>query len=146
MKQVGVTCDVVADGDEVLPKARDVRYDASLLDIVVERLEGVDSCRRVRESGVEAAMIAVTANGDAHHRRKMGRAELSVLVTKTYDRGDVERALKVGVGGCRGHCRWWGVSGGVVFRLDGCVVSGAHHDEFGQHPAMTECVCTCMCV
>ena len=102
MKQVGVTCDVVADGDEVLPKARDVRYDASLLDIVVERLEGVDSCRRVRESGVEAAMIAVTANGDAHHRRKMGRAELSVLVTKTYDRGDVERALKVGVGGLQG--------------------------------------------
>ena len=141
-----MTCDVVADGDEVLPKAWDVRYDASLLDIVVERLEGVDTCRRVRESGVEAAMIAVTANGDTHHRRRMGRAELLVLVTKTYDRGDVERALKVGVGGCRGHCRWWGVSGEVVFGLEACVVSGAHHDECGQHPAMTECVCTCMCV
>ena len=117
MKQVGVTCDVVADGDEVLPKARDVRYDASLLDIVMERLEGVDSCWQVRDSGVEAAMIAVTANGDAHHRRKMGRVELSVLVTKTYDRGDVERALKVGVGGCRGHCRWWGGALGELCNL-----------------------------
>ena len=76
MKQVGVTCDVVADGDEVLPKARDVRYDASLLDIVMERLEGVDSCWQVRDSGVEAAMIAVTANGDTHHRWRMGLAEL----------------------------------------------------------------------
>ena len=126
MKQVGVTCDVVADGDEVLPKARDVRYDASLLDIVMECLEGVDSCRRVRESGVEAAMIAVTANGDAHHRRKMGRAELSVLVTKTYDRGDVERALKVGAGGLQGTLPVvGGVWGSCVWAGRVCCLRGA---------------------
>ena len=119
MKQVGVTCDVVADGDEVLPKARDVRYDAFLLDIVMERLEGVDSCRRVRESGVEAAMIAVTANGDTHHRRKMARAGFSVLVTKPYDRGDLERALKAGVGGLEGSLPVMGGVRGSVFALEG---------------------------
>ena len=107
-------CDVVADGDEVLPKAQDVRYDAFLSEIVMERLEGVDSCRRVRESGVEAAMIAVTANGDggwdAQSRRCWSRRRV-----RQGGRGEgVE-------GGCRGLQGTLPVVGGV---LGSCVWAG----------------------
>ena len=107
-------CDVVADGDEVLPKAQDVRYDAFLSEIVMERLEGVDSCRRVRESGVEAAMIAVTANGDggwdAQSRRCWSRRRV-----RQGGRGEgVEGGCRgaagdtAGGGGCPGElCLGW---------------------------------------
>ena len=77
-------------------------------------------------------MMAVTANGDTHHRRRMGRAEVSVLVTKTYDRGDVERALKVGVGGCRGHYRWWGCPGELCLGWKGVLSQGRTMTSLGS--------------
>ena len=117
MKQVGVTCDVVADGDEVLPKARDVRSDASLLDIVMERLEGVDSCRRVRESGVEAAMIAVTANGDTPPAEDGTGGVVCVGHVDVRQRGRGEGVE----GGCRGLQGTLPVVGGA---LGSCVWAG----------------------
>ena len=73
-------------------------FDVFLLDIVMERVDGIEACRQLRAAGFEAPVVAVTANGDAHHRRLMAEAGFSLLVTKPFDKSDLETALSVAIG------------------------------------------------
>jgi CheY-like chemotaxis protein len=70
--ELGVVCDLVADGGEAVERARRRRYDALLLDARMPVLGGIEALERIR-SGTgpsrEAVAIATTAEtGEAAHR------------------------------------------------------------------------------
>jgi len=57
----GLAADVAQRGEEALWMARAVDYDAIVLDVMLPGLSGFETCRRLREHGVWAPVLMLTA-------------------------------------------------------------------------------------
>jgi two-component system, OmpR family, response regulator len=57
----GLAADVAARGEEALWMARAVDYDAIVLDVMLPGLSGFETCRRLRDDGVWAPVLMLTA-------------------------------------------------------------------------------------
>jgi DNA-binding response OmpR family regulator len=55
--------DVAETGEKALEMATDVHYDAVLLDIRLPGMNGLEVCRELRQRGVEAPVLVLTARG-----------------------------------------------------------------------------------
>lgn len=64
----GHAVDVVHTGAEAVWLAGEVDFDAILLDGVLPDLDGFDVCRRLRDNGVHAPVLMITARDDVDHR------------------------------------------------------------------------------
>jgi two-component system, OmpR family, response regulator len=64
----GAAADVAADGDEALELATIVDYDAILLDVLLPGRSGFDVCRVLRDRGVWAPVLMLTALDAVHDR------------------------------------------------------------------------------
>lgn len=64
----GVAADVVADGEEALALAGSSEYDAIVLDVILPGIDGFATCRRLREDGVWAPVLMLTARGALEDR------------------------------------------------------------------------------
>jgi len=60
--------DVARTGDEALWMARAADYDAVVLDLMLPGLDGIEVCRRLRESGVWAPVLMLTARDGVDDR------------------------------------------------------------------------------
>jgi DNA-binding response OmpR family regulator len=58
-----LACDsrLVTDGVTALDEARNGRYDLVILDVMLPRLDGLQICRRLRESGCQVPILMLTA-------------------------------------------------------------------------------------
>jgi two-component system, OmpR family, response regulator len=64
----GLATDVAARGDEALWKAAAVDYDAIVLDVMLPGISGFDTCRLLRERGVWAPVLMLTARDAVQDR------------------------------------------------------------------------------
>src|SRR5438552_7530687 len=55
--------DVVETGEKALESGIDVSYDAILLDVRLPGLSGIEVCRELRQRGIEAPVMMLTARG-----------------------------------------------------------------------------------
>src|SRR5260370_16106840 len=55
--------DVVETGEKALESGTDVSYDAILLDVRLPGLSGIEVCRELRQRGIEAPVMMLTARG-----------------------------------------------------------------------------------
>jgi DNA-binding response OmpR family regulator len=60
--------DVASTGREALDAARAAEYDLILLDLRLPDMDGLDVCRRLRQEGVETAILMLTARGLVEER------------------------------------------------------------------------------
>ena len=60
----GYECCMAEDGSEVLALAQEQHPDLIILDIMMPKVNGFDCCTALREMGVEAPIIFLTAKGD----------------------------------------------------------------------------------
>jgi len=58
----------VAETGEKLPLATDVTYDAILLDVRLPGMSGLEVCRELRQQGIEAPILMLTARGLVEQR------------------------------------------------------------------------------
>jgi two-component system, OmpR family, response regulator len=66
LREEGYSADVAIKGEDALWMAQATDYDAIVLDVMLPGLDGLGTCRRLRESG------RLVARADAHGARRGG--------------------------------------------------------------------------
>jgi two-component system OmpR family response regulator len=110
----GNAVDVARTGDDALWMARAVEYDAVILDLMLPGLDGLEVCRRLRESGVWAPVLMLTARDAVEDRiagldagaddylpKPFSFAELVARLRALARRGAAERPVVLEVGDLR---------------------------------------------
>jgi two-component system OmpR family response regulator len=110
----GVAADVAASGEDALPMAAAVDYDAILLDIMLPGISGLQTCRELRDRGVWSPVLMLTAREAVEDRvagldsgaddylvKPFALAELHARVRSLARRGAVERPAVLEVGDLR---------------------------------------------
>ncbi|HWW66970.1 MAG TPA: response regulator transcription factor [Solirubrobacterales bacterium] len=110
----GLTADVTSTGEEALVMAGSSAYDAIVLDVILPGIDGFATCRRLREDGVWAPVLILTARGAVEDRvagldggaddyltKPFSFAELLARLRALVRRGQSERPSIVEVGDLR---------------------------------------------
>lgn len=100
LARLGCTFELLEDGDEILPHlrapGRSLAVDVILLDIIMERSDGVAVCRNLRAEGIDVPIIAVTGTAGAEDLPRFQAAGFDLVVSKPFNLQDIARALAVG--------------------------------------------------
>ncbi len=64
----GMAADVAVRGEDALWMAAATRYDAVVLDVMLPGIDGIDTCRRLRSSGVWTPVLMLTARNQLEDR------------------------------------------------------------------------------
>jgi two-component system OmpR family response regulator len=104
LAEEGHAVDVAHAGDDALWMARATAYDAVVLDVMLPGLDGVEVCRRLREAGVWAPVLMLTARdavgdrvagldagADDYLAKPFSFAELLARLRALHRRGPEER-------------------------------------------------------
>lgn len=68
LRENSYAVDVAETGEKGLEQAIDVTYDAILLDVRLPGMSGLEVCRELRQQGIEAPVLMLTARGLVEHR------------------------------------------------------------------------------
>jgi two-component system OmpR family response regulator len=109
-----IVADVAARGEDALWMAAATRFDAIVLDVMLPGIDGFETCRRLREDGVWAPIIILTARDAVEDRvhgldegaddylvKPFSVAELLARLRALARRGAVERPPVLHVGDLR---------------------------------------------
>ena len=74
------------DGEEAVARAREVRPEIVFLDIDMPRLNGIETCRRLKSEPATADATIVMLTGDAEHdaEHEARRAGADLFLTKPF--------------------------------------------------------------
>ena len=110
----GLAADVAPNGEDALWMAQAHPYDAIVLDVMLPGLDGFETCRRLRGSGVWAPVLMLTARdavedrvagldsgADDYLTKPFSLAELLARLRALARRGQVERPTELVVGDLR---------------------------------------------
>ena len=114
LRTEGVVADVATRGEDALWMAGSTAFDAVVLDVRLPGIDGFETCRRLREAGVWAPVIMLTARGAVEDRvrgldqgaddyltKPFSLAELTARLRALARRGAVERPPELTVGDLR---------------------------------------------
>ncbi|HEX7245109.1 MAG TPA: response regulator transcription factor [Solirubrobacterales bacterium] len=110
----GFAVDLAASGEEALAMAGSTAYAAIVLDVMLPGIDGFETCRRLREDGVWAPVLMLTARGaledrvagldggaDDYLTKPFSFAELLARLRALIRRGQSERPAVLEVGDLR---------------------------------------------
>jgi len=110
----GLAADVAPNGEEALVSSQSHAYDAIVLDVMLPGINGFETCRRLRTSGVWAPVLMLTARNSVEDRvagldtgaddylvKPFAFAELLARLRALVRRGDAERPAVLEVGDLR---------------------------------------------
>jgi two-component system OmpR family response regulator len=111
LREEGMAADVAVKGEDALWMAGSTSYDAIILDVMLPGINGFDACRRLREQGVWAPVLMLTARDGVEDRvagldggaddyltKPFSFAELLARLRALVRRGPVERPTVLTVG------------------------------------------------
>jgi two-component system OmpR family response regulator len=114
LRYEGVVADVATRGAQALGMARATEYDAVVLDVMLPDLDGFETCRRLREEGIWAPIMMLTARdavedrvrgldqgADDYLTKPFSLAELLARIRALVRRGPIERPVVHQVGNLR---------------------------------------------
>src|SRR3954447_19955806 len=110
----GAAVDLAGNGEDALWMAAANAYDAVVLDVMLPGIDGFETCRRLRDEGVWAPVLLLTARdavedrvagldggADDYMTKPFSFAELSARLRAVVRRGGHERPAVVAVGDLR---------------------------------------------
>lgn len=110
----GLATDVARDGEEAVSMATAVEYDAIVLDVMLPRRSGFETCRVLRDRGVWSPVLMLTARDGVEDRvagldggaddylvKPFALAELQARLRSLIRRGSRPRPTVLQVGGLR---------------------------------------------
>jgi two-component system OmpR family response regulator len=114
LQKEGLAADVAPSGEEALVFAGAHAYDAIVLDVLLPGLNGFETCRRLREAGIWAPVLMLTARDSVEDRvagldtgaddylvKPFAFAELLARLRALVRRGETERPIVLEVGDLR---------------------------------------------
>jgi two-component system, OmpR family, response regulator len=114
LRDDGMAADVTLEGEDALWMAAATDYDVLVLDVMLPGVDGFEVCRRLREAGVQAPVLMLTARdavddrvrgldtgADDYLTKPFSFAELGARLRALVRRGPVERAPVLSVGDLR---------------------------------------------
>jgi two-component system, OmpR family, response regulator len=114
LREEGLTADVASTGEQAITMARSREYDAIILDVILPGIDGFATCRELRDAGVWAPVLILTARGaledrvagldggaDDYLTKPFSFAELLARLRALARRGQGERPSVVEVGDLR---------------------------------------------
>ena len=114
LRSEGLAADVAIKGEDALWMAQATAYDAIVLDIMLPGIDGLEVCRRLREGGVWAPILLLTARDSVSDRvagldggaddyltKPFSFAELLARLRALVRRGAAERPVELRVGDLR---------------------------------------------
>jgi two-component system OmpR family response regulator len=84
LKENTYAVDTAETGEKALELGTDVAYDAILLDVRLPGLSGIDVCRELRQRGIEAPVLMLTARGLVEQRVEGLDAGADDYLTKPF--------------------------------------------------------------
>ena len=114
MREEGLAADVATSGEDALWMAGSTEYDAIVLDVMLPGADGFETCRRLREGGVRAPVLMLTARdavadriaglddgADDYLTKPFSFAELLARLRALTRRGAIERPTVLETGDLR---------------------------------------------
>ena len=111
LEREGFAVDVVANGEDAVPRAEATDYDAIVLDVMLPGIDGFEVCRRLREASVWSPILMLTARDSVRDRvagldrgaddyltKPFSYAELLARLRALFRRGSGERPTRITVG------------------------------------------------
>jgi two-component system OmpR family response regulator len=111
MREEGLAADVAIKGEDALWMADATPYDAIVLDVMLPGIDGFETCRRLREKGIWAPVLMLTARdaiedrvagldtgADDYLTKPFSFVELLARLRALARRGHVEHATVLSVG------------------------------------------------
>lgn len=68
LKEAGFAVDLCASGEEALPVARDIAYDAAIIDLMLPGLDGLSLIQHLRSDGIDTPIIVLSAKRSVDDR------------------------------------------------------------------------------
>ena len=93
LKREGCTVELAGTGDEALQALARSRYDLVLMDMRMPGMDGLAATRKMRASGDETPVIALTANAFEEDRKTCLEAGMNAFLSKPVDAATLKTAL-----------------------------------------------------
>jgi two-component system copper resistance phosphate regulon response regulator CusR len=94
LREDSYAVDQAADGEHALELAAAHEYDAIILDILLPSVDGIEVCRRLRQSGNVAPILMLTALDAVENRIAGLDAGADDYLTKPFDFGELQARLR----------------------------------------------------
>jgi two-component system OmpR family response regulator len=114
LREEGMVADVAGRGEDALSMAGSAEYDTILLDLMLPGIDGFETCRRLRNDGVRAPVLVLTAReavedrvavldsgADDYVTKPFAIAELLARIRALTRRGPIERPAVLEAGELR---------------------------------------------
>jgi CheY-like chemotaxis protein/nitrogen-specific signal transduction histidine kinase len=95
LKRLGYKADVANNGLEVLQALHEKSYDVVLMDIQMPEMDGLEATRRIRDSGLNTRIIAMTAHALEGDKAECLQAGMNEYITKPINMEELRKALEV---------------------------------------------------
>ena len=83
------TVDTAYDGEEALEKTEINNYDLIILDIMIPKIDGIETCRQIREKKIDTPIIMLTARDTVSDRIKGLDAGADDYLVKPFAFGEL---------------------------------------------------------
>jgi DNA-binding response OmpR family regulator len=94
LRSEGLAADVAIKGEDALWMAASTSYDAIVLDVMLPGIDGFETCRRLRESGIWAPVLMLTARDAVEDRIDGLDAGADDYLVKPFDVGELKARLR----------------------------------------------------
>ncbi len=82
LEQMGTKVDIAANGYEVIQMLNQIHYDLIIMDIRMPEMDGLEACKRIRESENNIPIIALTANAMQGDKEEFLKAGMNGYLSK----------------------------------------------------------------
>jgi two-component system OmpR family response regulator len=90
----GLAVDLAGSGEDALVRAGATQYDAIVLDVMLPGMSGFETCRRLRERGVWAPVLMLTARDSIEDRIAGLDGGADDYLTKPFSLGELSARLR----------------------------------------------------
>jgi CheY-like chemotaxis protein len=100
LRRLGYRADVAANGMDVLQALERQHYDVVLMDVQMPEMDGLEATRRIRASGIDARIIAMTAHALDEDREKCLSVGMDEYLSKPIKIEELQKVLERFSGAC----------------------------------------------
>ena len=94
LREDGAVADAATRGEDALWMAGASSYDVIVLDLMLPGIDGLETCRRLREAGVQVPVLMLTARDAVDYRIAGLEIGADDYVTKPFDFGELGARLR----------------------------------------------------